>query len=127
MFTQEDDDILTLLATTIFADKRVYAKEIETFLSVAQELKVGAERSNPVTQTTLLLWFEANRDELAQIHDRKDASTWLHGLIDRLSGYSDKDTFLAMMSKISESDGEIHISEIALSAICARRWKLSAA
>lgn len=127
MFTQQDDDILTLLATTIFADKRVYAREIETFLTAAQTLNVGAERTQPVTQSTLLLWFEANRDELSKIHKRDDFAAWLHDLIDRLSDYPNKDGFFDMMHKISISDGEVHVSETALSVICAERWNLQAA
>ena len=127
MFTQRDDDLLTLLATMIFADKRVYAKEIEAFVEMAKHLRVGSERTKPITDSTLLLWFEANRDKLSEIHTRPDFEKWLNIRLDRLKDYPGKSAFLKMMGDVAAADGEVHISETALGVLAARRWKLLAA
>ncbi len=127
MFTQRDDDLLTLLATMIFADKRVFAKEIEAFVDMAQRLHVGSERSKPVTRSTLLLWFEANKATLCNIHEHPDFENWLNEHLDRLKDYPGKSALLKMMNDIAASDGEVHVSETALCVLAARRWKLRAA
>lgn len=127
MFSQQDDSVLTLLATTIFADKRVFAKEIEMFLSAAQSLPVGTERSAPVSQSTLLLWFEANRDELSSMHERDDFQSWITAILDDLADYPHHRDLLSAMHDVARADGQVHISETALAALCARHWGLRAA
>ena len=94
---------------------------------MAKRLRVGAERSAPITDTTLLLWFEANKDSLAAMHTRSDFDTWLNKHLDRLTDYPGKSAFLKMMGEVSAADGEVHISETALSVLAARRWNLIAA
>lgn len=127
MFTETEDDILTLLGITIFADKRVFAREIESFIESASELDLGTGRSERVNNDTLLLWFEANRQELKTLHTRTDFEPWITALIDRLAGYPHKERLLSIIYDISRSDGEIHVSETALMVLCARRWGLDLA
>lgn len=127
MFTEQEDDLLTLLAVTIFADKRVFAREIEAFLHSSKTLNLGAGRSKKVNQDTLLLWFEANRQELKAIHTRDDFADWFADLTRRLAAYPDKEKLLGIMNDIARSDGEVHVSETALMVLCARNWNINIA
>ena len=124
MLTTEIDDLLTLLAIIIFADQRVFAQEIDTFMKEARELQIAREIEPRLTEARLLTWFEMHRDDLKAQIDATDYAAWLGRLLDRLSPLPDKTLILDVMYKIAISDGEMHKSEKYLIAFSAQRWNI---
>ena len=64
MFTETIDNILKLLAVTVFADKRVFADEIDTFINSTTSLDALDNSEIDLSPDKLLVWFETHRDGL---------------------------------------------------------------
>lgn len=128
MFTVPINNVLTILALTVFADKRVFADEINSFINSARNLESLTDKDQSISPPKLLAWFEVNRDELkARMQHGKSFEMWLNNLLDALSDHPDRHAILNRMIKISKADGEVHVSEKALLALTARRWRIKLA
>lgn len=128
MVPQYIDNILTLLAITVCADKRIFADEIDSFIESAQDLEIFSEGDENITPAKLLLWFETRRDELkARLANIAVFENWLNPILDNLLDSPHKPAILNKMIKISKSDGELHVSEKALIVLAAKRWNLKLA
>ena len=64
MLTKTVENILTILALTVFADKRVFANEIDSFINSARHLESLQNPEIDITPAKLLVWFEEHRDAL---------------------------------------------------------------
>jgi len=125
MFSETIDNILKLLAITVFADKRVYADEIETFINSASNLDAFDKSDVHISPAKLLVWFETHRDELKNhVEPNGTFENWIYKILDNLSAHPDRHAILNRMIKISKADGEVHISEKALIALTAKHWKI---
>jgi len=127
MITDELNDLLSLLAATIFADKRVFAEEIETFIGVANRLQKSCKIDPPLSEGDLLDWFEANKNQIKANITAPEFETWLKNCLVRLDHISDKPVVLKIMTDIAKSDNEFHISEKALIVLTSRYWGLELA
>lgn len=116
--------ILSLIAATIFADKRVHASEIETFIKATSKLRIIKKLDPKMTQARLLDWFEANKDDIRDNITTPYFKDWLYKILDRLAETPDKDAILNVMHRISIADDQIHVSERALITLTARHWGL---
>lgn len=125
MFTKTIDNVLTILALTVFADKRVFANEIDSFINSARNLEALSNSEIDVSPAKLLVWFEAHKEGIkARMNQGAAFEHWLNPILDSLTGHPDKHAILNRMIKISKADGEIHVSEKALMVLAANRWKI---
>jgi len=124
MISDKLHDLLNLLATTIFADKRILAKEIETFLKAADDIGQIYKTDETVSEAKLLSWFDSNVDNIRSKLQTPDFESWFYGCLNRLEGLYDKRALMAIMVDIAKADDDFHISEKALIVLTANHWKL---
>lgn len=124
MISDELHDLLSLLAATIFADKRVFAQEIETFLKMAKDLGKLRNTDEKISEAKLLSWFDSNVHVIRRKLQTPDFEAWFYKCLDRLQGLEDKQALINIMIKIAKSDDEFHISEQALIVLTANHWNL---
>lgn len=125
MMSETLNDILNLLAVTVFADKRVFAKEIETFLKVTKKLKHLPNALEGLSEARLLAWFDENSDLIRNRLESPDFESWLYGCLNRLTDFDHKPVILDLMLEIAKSDGEFHVSEQALIVLTANHWDIA--
>ena len=123
----EIQDILTILAVGVFADKRVFSSEIQVFTESAMHAVLPNRDMTAPSGAKALLWFEQNKDEIRAKFDgpRADFDAWLIPILERLAGKVDQEGLLQFLEKISLADEELHISEEALIVLVKRVWGLS--
>lgn len=124
MISEELHDLLSVIAVTIFADKRVFAREIETFLKMSEEVQLLRKADDKLSEAKLLSWFDANSTMIRDKIKTPKFESWFYGCLDRLNGLYDKEAILDIMHEIAKSDDEFHISEQALIILTANRWNL---
>ena len=117
-----EDDILNLIAATIFVDKRIYASEIETFVKATAKLKALQEAKPKLSEAKLLAWYEANKDDIRKKTTTPYFKDWFYDLLKNLSDVQDKHSILDAMHDISLADGSVHVSERALITLAKRFW-----
>ncbi len=116
------NDIFTLLALTVFADKRVFSEEVETFVRVAKNLQPELGIEPKLSEPRLLLWFENNRDTINAFLHAPNFESQLKALLGRLAVLPDKRPILKAMVVIAKADKDLHVSEKALIALARRAW-----
>lgn len=117
--------ILSLIAATIFADKRVYATEIDAFLTSTVNLKVLQRLEPKLSEARLLNWYEMNKGDIREKLTTPYFKDWFYEMLDLLSDVPDKTSILNSMRNVSNADGEVHVSERALITLAERHWGLS--
>lgn len=125
MTSTEQNNILSLIAATIFADKRVYASEVEVFCKATANLKVLQQTTSKLSEAKILIWYEMNKDDIRQKITTPYFKDWFYDLLDQLSDVQDKKSILNIMQKISLADGDVHVSERALMALAKRYWGIN--
>jgi len=128
MFNREIEALLSLTAFSIFADKRVFANEIDSFVKSADQIQAVGRSTLAITESKLLYWFEMNREQLQDKMKLGPAGLkrWLLMIMDDLAAFPDKGLIVSLIKKISKSDGEYHISEKALCVLVEEKLDLSA-
>lgn len=126
MFTNSIDSILKLLALTVFADKRVFADEIDTFINSARNFEAFETSETDLSPAKLLAWFETHRGELKdRLENLSTFEIWVNNILDDLSDHPEKHAILNRMIKIAKADRELHVSEKALIVLTAQRWNIN--
>lgn len=122
MFNNEVNGVLTLIALSIFADKRVLASEITSFIKSAGVINKKVKSETPITEAKLLAWFENNRIFLRDktLLGPVGFEHWFKTILTDVSDFEDKSFIMDMIEKIAQADGEVHISEKALLALVDR-------
>lgn len=124
LVSKKTNDILSLLVATILADKRVYAKEIQTFLNAAKLLKRLPDNQESLSEAKLLMWFETNSDIIRGKLRGAEFEPWFRGCLSRLKAIKGKRYITDIMIDIAKSDGEFHVSEKALLVLTAKHWDM---
>ena len=125
MLTKTIENILTILALTVFADKRVFSNEIDSFVNSARNLESLSNPETDITPAKLLDWFEGHREALkGRMDQRATFEDWLNPILDDLTDHPDRHAMFNRMIEISKSDGEVHVSEKALMVLAAKRWNI---
>lgn len=124
MFSDEQNDVLSLLAATIFADKHVYVSEIDMFTGVVLELTSLSQTTPELSEAKVLTWYEMNKDDIRQKVIAPYFKDWFYSLLDRISKVEDKPAILTAMEKISLADGSVHVGERTLIMLAKQHWKL---
>ncbi len=122
MITDELNDLLTLLAMTVIADKKVFAKEIEVFLEAACTVESDLGRKPTLSRAKLLIWFHENCNGLRSMLGNNEFENVLNSLFLRLRVLPNKKPILDRMLAIAAADDEVHVSEKALMVLAARHW-----
>ena len=122
MFNKNVNGVLTLIALSIVADKRILASEITAFIKNAQLIDKKLKNDSPITEAKLLAWFENNR---VTLRDKVSLGPvgferWFKSVLADISDFEDKSFIMDLIEKISQADGEVHISERALLALVGR-------
>ena len=60
MISKELDDLLSLFAAVIIADKRVFAQEIDVLLKATSTLKIALDIQPNLSEARILSWYEMN-------------------------------------------------------------------
>lgn len=121
----EHNNILSLIAATIFADRRVLDSEIQAFVRTTAKLKLLQNSKPALTEGLILDWYETNRDDIFKTVKAPYFKDWFYDLLDKLSGLEEKDVIIDIMKKISRADGSVHVSERALFTLAKRHWGLT--
>ena len=124
MLSDELHALLSLLTAMIFADKRVFAKEVESFLQASRRISDIRESDETISEAKLLSWFDENAEGIRKMLKTPDFEPWLNKRLSQLDGIYDKQALMTMMSDIANADSEFHISEQALLVLTARHWNL---
>jgi len=124
MITARQNDILSLIAATIFADNRVFAAEVDAFIKSTKQLNTLNGMTPKFTEAGLLAWYEAHKDDIRQKISTPYFKDWYYNLLEKLSDLKGKETLLDIMYKISLADGSIHVDERALITLAKRYWNI---
>lgn len=125
MFSREISAVLKIIALSIFADKRVLSEEITAFVESADLIQSQLNSDMVISETKLLLWFELNRAGLQAKMSlgSQDFKFWFETLISELPVLSDTQFITDIIDRISNADGELHISEKALEVMLGRAFQ----
>ena len=119
------DALLSLLAMTVLADKRVYAVEIDSFVKTALSLKFQINFNDALSEPKLLMWFELNRDTLRAKIKTPAFEKWFKDCLETLSPIKGKTQILEAMNQIAQADQDFHFGEIALITLTANHWNIA--
>jgi uncharacterized tellurite resistance protein B-like protein len=120
------NSILNLIAATILADKRVYASEVEAFITETSKLALVKQLEPNISEAKLLAWYEMNKDAVEANLKGPYFKNWLYSLLDQISKLNGKDQILEVMNKIARADDNVHVSERALIRLAERYWDKAA-
>lgn len=120
-------DILTVLAVGIFADKKVFASEIQVFTRSVSRVELTNLEIPMISGAQALMWFELNKDNIREKFDgpRADFDNWLIPILERVAEHADTMALLKLLNQISLADDELHISEKALMVLVKKIWGLT--
>lgn len=129
MLESEINDILTVLAVGIFADKKIHSSEIQVFIKSVSSVKLSKNHVEQISEARALTWFEMNKDIVRAKFSgpRSEFDSWLIPILQRVGEQADKDTMLHLLNEIFLADNEFHISETALMVLIQRVWGLAEA
>lgn len=150
MTLDDYNNVLSLMAAIIFADKQVFESEISTFvqsvsqldfdhdfiqgtsntLTISPDLAIEPEKStaNDCDLNGLLLpsklsnWYEHNKDQIHKNLSTPFYKDWFYGLLDQLTDLPNKEKIITIMNEISRADGNVHINERSLITLAERHW-----
>jgi len=124
MISSDMNDIFLLLAVGIYADKKLYASEVEIFVKSVSRIKLSTVDNAKVSEAKALAWFEMNRADVKSKFDlpRSDFDEWFIPILKRIRKHAELDALKHMLQMIFLADNEVHVSEIALMTLVEREW-----
>ena len=127
MLDTELEDILTVLAVGVYADKRIFASEIQAFTRSVSGVALSRRENSTVTGAQALLWFEMNKDEIRDKFEgpRPEFDAWIIPILERVSEHGNIDELIGILDIISVADDEFHISEKAFIVLVQKIWGLN--
>ena len=125
MLSHEIDDLFSLLALMIFADKKVVEDEVRAFVRLANELQVARDLEPRLSEAKLSIWYEENKSGIKAIFEGPNFETWFYKKLDLLKDIPNKLAVLGVLCDIASADGEVHVSEKALVKLTAQSWGIA--
>ena len=127
MLDTELEDILTVLAVGVYADKRIFASEIQAFTRSVSSVALSRRENSTVTGAQALLWFEMNKDEIRDKFEGPwpEFDAWIIPILERVSEHGNIDELIGILDIISVADDEFHISEKAFIVLVQKIWGLN--
>lgn len=122
----EMNDILTVLAVGVFADKRIHSSEIQVFIRSVSRITLSNREVPKISEAEALMWFELNKDKVREIFagPRSEFDAWFIPILKRVGAHADKEALLHLLNMIFLADQEMHISEKALMTLVQHVWGL---
>lgn len=118
------DNVLSLLAATIFADHRVVSVEVDVFLKSANRLNVIKDLNPKISEDKLRRWYDSHKQDISDKMNTPFYKDWIYKLLDQISDIDDKASIISVMKDISKADGKVHINERVLFTLAAQYWGL---
>jgi len=128
MIEPEFEDILTVLAVGILADKKIISTEIQVFIRSVSSVQLSTLDLDRVSGAMALSWFEMNKDFIREKFDgpRSDFDAWLVPILERIREHVEKEEFMKLLNEIFLADDELHISESAMMVLVNMVWDKAA-
>ena len=125
MLDTKMNDILTVLAVGVFADKKIHSSEVLVFIRSVSTVQVSTLDLSLMSEAKALSWFELNKRLIKEkFEGPRDAfEAWFTPIVTRVGEHADKDAFLALLDKIFLADDEVHVSEAAMMVLVKRVWQ----
>ncbi len=120
------NDIFTLLAMVIIADKRVYKEEVDTFVDSAMKIKAAVDDETLITRDLVFEWFRGHRAAILADANDKQLHVKALSIIIAMKNFKHRKTVLRAMVAVSVADNEMHPTEESLITIAAKHWGLNA-
>ena len=122
----DQQDIMWLLAIGIFADKRIFASEVEVFVKSVARIRMSKEQQSLPSEAKALMWFEMHKDIVKSKFSlpRSEFDAWFIPILKRVAKTADKSALAHILDMIFRADGDLHVSEVALMALIKREWDL---
>lgn len=102
---------------TIFADKRILSEEIDAFAQSVKSLQSQTILDSQLSETGVLVWYEANKCALGNAMKSHKFEDWLHKVSPALRKLDDVSPIMNAIAQISNADDEYHVSENAYAAL----------
>jgi len=118
----DTQNVLELLAMTMFADKRVLSEEIKVFVASVQTFQTENILPSTLSEAEIIHWYEDHKTRLIDIAKHSAFEDWINQKIDDLAAFPDKHRLLQAMDDIARADGNVHFSEQALVILATRKW-----
>ena len=124
MIDTELEDILTVLAIGVHADKRIFASEIQAFTRSVSGVELSKRENSKVSGAQALMWFETHKDDIRAKFDgpRPEFDAWIVPILERVSEHGNIDELIRLLDTISVADDEFHISEKAFIVLAKKAW-----
>jgi len=124
MIDTELEDILTVLAIGVYADKRIFASEIQAFTRSVSGVELSKRENSKVSGAQALMWFETHKDDIRAKFDgpRPEFDAWIIPILHRVSEHGNIDELIGLLDTISLADDEFHISEKAFIVLAKKAW-----
>jgi len=124
MIDTELEDILTVLAIGVYADKRIFASEIQAFTRSVSGVELSKRENSKVSGAQALMWFETHKDDIRAKFDgpRPEFDAWIVPILERVSEHGNIDELIRLLDTISVADDEFHISEKAFIVLAKKAW-----
>jgi len=119
------NDIFTLLAMVIIADKRVYKEEVDTFVASAMKIKAAVDDETLITPDLVFEWFRGHRAAILNDANTKQLHVKALSIIIAMKSFAHRKTVLRAMVAVSVADNEMHPTEESLLTIAAKHWGLN--
>jgi len=116
-------DILSLIAATVLADKRILTSEVDVFMTSTRQLDIVNQLEPTISEAKLKAWFERNKNDISQKLATPYFKDWLYEVLDRLKDVPNKAPILKVMQEISIADQDVHVSERTLIALSESYWR----
>lgn len=122
----DTENILSLLAATILADKRIHDAEVETFASGVTQLTNSLNIELDCSEASIPTWFDRHKSNIREKTVSPYSKDWICEILEGLSHIENKQAILAVMKDIAKADNHVHVSERSLVAFTQRYWKINA-
>lgn len=120
-------DILTVLAIGVYADKRIFASEIQAFTRSVSGVELSRRENSKVSGAQALMWFELQKDDIRAKFDgpRPEFDAWIIPILQRVAEHGNIDELIGLLDTISVADDEFHISEKAFIVLVKKVWGIN--
>ena len=127
LLDRKTNDILTVLAVGVFADKKVHSSELQVFIRSVSGVRLSKLKLPEVSETKALAWFEVNKPTIRKMFDGPNAefNAWFVPILERVGEHANKDELLHLLNLIFIADDENHSSEMAMMALVKHVWELA--
>ncbi len=118
------DDLLTLLAISIFIDGNVANSELEVFKKTVSRIKLSKFDVPKLSETQAHAWFNQHFENTRTVMSgsKIDFDTKLSDLLDRIAIHAKPGALVHIIHMISLADGSLHQNETKLIDFVKQHW-----